>query len=540
MIYLKDYSKLEECISEEINKESSLLQSIYKETGDSEERVDRFAKLIDGVSQSDILVLGENDCAAREPFKIVTQGNKGEYWTQQYIGLLQITSDGTKEEVFIRSRFDVNESCEFSKYMLNKALGLKANILQNVEPSVGRGEILDLILAIIFTMQIARAYRKGIYRRYRTYENNDSKLKGRIDVARHIRLNPIFNGNIAYSSREYTADNDMNRMILTAYTSLQKRQPGLMRELEKKYTPVKDFISQLKNIMQPVSRQEARKLVQKERKKITHAVYSDWESVRKTAILILKYMGIAPEDDGTNVNGILINMNYIWERYLVQIVKEKIENKYQIEGKKSFGIFFPNDQSNESPRELKLQPGELKLQPDLVISDKDEPLLIIDAKYKNEWENVASDKLGKPDREDCFQIMSYMYRAKCKFGGIFCPQTKVRDESDNGKMSLKEYFIFEKRDEKAIVTLFSLQINGVQGSSKEFAEEMEKREDALCGEILKKIETHEELRNQEMKKIKDMAVFMNTNGMEVKKIAYYLNVNAPMIQEWIDESSIVQ
>lgn len=540
MIYLKDYSKLEECISEEINKESSLLQSIYKETGDSEERVDRFAKLIDGVSQSDILVLDENDCAAKEPFKIVTQGNKGEYWTQQYIGLLQITSDGTKEEVFIRSRFDVNESCEFSKYMLNKALGLKANILQKVEPSVGRGEILDLILAIIFAIQIARAYRKGIYRRYRTYENNDSKLKGRIDVARHIRLNPIFNGNIAYSSREYTADNDMNRMILTAYTSLQKRQPGLMRELEKKYTPVKDFISQLKNIMQPASRQEARKLVQKERKKITHAVYSDWESVRKTAILILKYMGIAPEDDGTNVSGILINMNYIWERYLVQIVKEKIENKYQIEGKKSFGIFFPNDQSNESPRELKLQPGELKLQPDLVISDKDEPLLIIDAKYKNEWENVASDKLGKPDREDCFQIMSYMYRAKCKFGGIFCPQTKVRDESDNGKMSLKEYFIFEKRDEKAIVTLFSLQINGVQGSSKEFAEEMKKREDALCGEIRKKIKTHEELRNQEMKKIKDMAVFMNTNGMEVKKIAYYLNVNAPMIQEWIDESSIVQ
>ncbi len=124
-----------------------------------------------------------------------------------------------------------------------------------------------MILAIIFAIQIARAYRKGIYRRYRTYENNDSKLKGRIDVARHIRLNPIFNGNIAYSSREYTADNDMNRMIPTAYTSLQKRQPGLMRELEKKYTPVKDFISQLKNIMQPVSRQEARKLVQRNEKK---------------------------------------------------------------------------------------------------------------------------------------------------------------------------------------------------------------------------------------------------------------------------------
>lgn len=284
--------------------------------------------------------------------------------------------------------------------------------------------------------------------------------------------------------------------------------------------------------MQPASRQEARKLVQKERKKITHAVYSDWESVRKTAILILKYMGIAPEDDGTNVSGILINMNYIWERYLVQIVKEKIENKYQIEGKKLFETFFCPGQKPK------------KLYPDLVISDKNGPLLIIDAKYKNEWENVASNKSDKTEREreDCFQIMSYMYRAKCKFGGIFCPQTKVQDD---GKKSLKEYSIFDApdekaTDEKAIVTLFSLQINGIQGSSKEFAEEMEKREDALCGEILKKIETHEELRNQEMKKIKDMAVFMNTNGMEVKKIAYYLNESASRIQEWIEESSIVQ
>lgn len=43
-----------------------------------------------------------------------------------------------------------------------------------------------------------------------------------------------------------------------------------------------------------------------------------------------------------------------------------------------------------------------------------------------------------------------------------------------------------------------------------------------------------------MKKIKDMAVFMNTNGMEVKKIAYYLNESASRIQEWIEESSIVQ
>ncbi len=59
----------------------------------------------------------------------------------------------------------------------------------------------------------------------------------------------------------------MNRIDSYGIHIMQKRQPGLMRELEKKYTPVKDFISQLKNIMQPASRQEARKLFRKKEKK---------------------------------------------------------------------------------------------------------------------------------------------------------------------------------------------------------------------------------------------------------------------------------
>ena len=43
--------------------------------------------------------------------------------------------------------------------------------------------------------------------------------------------------------------------------------------------------------------------------------------------MILKYMGIAPEDDGTNINGVLIDMNLIWEKYLVQIVKEQLAER---------------------------------------------------------------------------------------------------------------------------------------------------------------------------------------------------------------------
>ena len=71
-----------------------------------------------------------------------------------------------------------------------------------------------------------RAYRKGIYKQYCTFEGNDSKVRGKIDIARHIRLNPLFNGKIAYSYREYTINNNTNRLIPVSYTHLDvyKRQ----------------------------------------------------------------------------------------------------------------------------------------------------------------------------------------------------------------------------------------------------------------------------------------------------------------------------
>ena len=111
---------------------------------------------------------------------------------------------------------------------------MNINILQNMDPGVGSGDILEQLLAFVFAAQIERAYRKGLYRRYRTYECNDSKVKGKIDITRHIRLNPLNNGKIAYSYREYTADNDVNKMIFTAYTYLQKRHPNIMKNLEKR------------------------------------------------------------------------------------------------------------------------------------------------------------------------------------------------------------------------------------------------------------------------------------------------------------------
>lgn len=96
-------------------------------------------------------------------------------------------------------------------------------------------------------------------------------------------------------------------------------------------------------------------------------------------------MGIAPEDDGTNINGVLIDMNLIWEKYLVQIVKEQLaernlNEKYKCKSKEIFKIFEEQHNKNDYR----------KIVTDLIIYDsKDfQKKLIIDAKYKNGWEKL--------------------------------------------------------------------------------------------------------------------------------------------------------
>lgn len=316
-----------------------------------------------------------------------------------------------------------------------------------MDPGVGIGDILEQLLAFVFAAQIERAYRKGLYRRYRTYECNDSKVKGKIDITRHIRLNPLDNGKIAYSYREYTADNDVNKMIFTAYTYLQKRHPNIMRNLEKKRRTVGECITQFRNIMQPASRQEAQKLVQRECRKITHSVYHDWEEVRKTAILILRHMGIFVREAQAEktIHGVLINMNWVWEQYLQSILEDGIKGKgYTFQPQDKKNIFI----RNKNPLHT--------LKPDLCIY-KDEnktPALILDAKYKNAWSDAVQNKNGNFDervREDYFQILAYMYGFRCNKAGIFCPCSA--SNSSHSEYEYYEYTITKDREKEKFYLL---------------------------------------------------------------------------------------
>lgn len=405
----------------------------------TDNQLNEYINFLRDISRENVIVLPKDskEDQGSNSLNLIQRSIKG-YQTQGYVGLLQLENG---RELFIGSRFDENDNCYFTQYILSKAYNLKVSLFRDMKPQTGKGQFIEFLLMFVFFYQINKAYSKGIYRQYCTFECNDAKLRGKIDIARHIRLNPLFNGKIAYSYREYTINNNVNRLILTAYSWLEKSNKQLMVELTRQYKNVADYIKNLKNVMQPFSKQEISKAIFRDRKKITHSVYKDWESVRKTAIMILKHMGVdIAEKSEHRTSGILIDMSLIWELYIESILKSKSDS--------SFAYEFYTQMETPYLFTEKTEKIVAKIQTDFEFSRKEnecDPILILDAKYKNKWQEIASNPEGQNEwpREDTFQMLAYMYLRKCNSGGIVCPLKK--EEIKEGE---KVYFKYDLKNGK--------------------------------------------------------------------------------------------
>ena len=69
------------------------------------------------------------------------------------------------------------------------------------------------LLIFLFPFYLKEAMRKGSFKTYIRNQYNDDNVKGTIDIARHIKKNTPFTGNIAYSHREFSYDNYLMQLI---------------------------------------------------------------------------------------------------------------------------------------------------------------------------------------------------------------------------------------------------------------------------------------------------------------------------------------
>ena len=130
----------------------------------------------------------------------------------EFVGMLSYKG----YNIDILSRFDTNNEKEnyFLTYVLSKVLDINIRAFPDLTMNAETGMHWDILLAMLFLKQLKSALSRGLYRKYCTFHYNNSSPKGAINIAQHIKLNPIFNGKCTYSAREYTLDNEVNHLIL--------------------------------------------------------------------------------------------------------------------------------------------------------------------------------------------------------------------------------------------------------------------------------------------------------------------------------------
>ena len=154
--------------------------------------------------------------------QMILQSYNDMYVSGNVMGFLGVEN----QRLVIESRFSRGERDYFFQYLLEKILEFPNFI--NLETSANQDERLFSLLLFLFPRYLRNAMRKGLFKTYICKKYNDGNVRGSIDVARHIKNNTPFIGNIAYSKREYSYDNYLIELVRHTIEYIKGKNCGRM------------------------------------------------------------------------------------------------------------------------------------------------------------------------------------------------------------------------------------------------------------------------------------------------------------------------
>ena len=315
--------------------------------------------------------------------------------TGNLMGVLRFREGNASVQVEVLSRFDKGDDNFFLNYLLSKAFNCA---LGAESVSAERSPLLELLLDIVFVRRLGEAAKAGLLRHYREFRNNDWNFKGSIDLARHIRENvPLMHG-IAYRKREIDLDVPVNRMILLAALTVNRRHPGFFESNADAADALRELrmgVTETHDLRAVLSHRDCREPVR-------HPFFREvWEPLRRIARMILEderwtlfHEGAEDEE----VSGVVFDGSWLWEEYIATVL-EPIRFRHCVRGES--GHFM-------ALRNLNTGRNVGPMIPDFVQQDSGGTIAAIaDAKYKR------SSLL----RDDRLQMIAYaaVYEAKRVF-----------------------------------------------------------------------------------------------------------------------------
>ena len=376
----------------------------------------------------------------------VCEVKEGKLYTGNIMGF--IGCGDTK--VRIHSRFAQGDDDYFLHYMLQKVFSIN---LFDLKYHSDEESIFDFLI-YLFPAFLKRAMRQGLYKEYQTREYNDADIKGRIDVARHIRMNVPFAGKVAYSTREYAYDNHVTQLIRHTIEFISNHPYG--GGILKNDDLTKDAVSLIREATPTYSQNERRKVINQNLRPLSHPYFSEYRHLQHLCMQILRYEEIKYGRNENEIYGVLFDGAWLWEEYLNSLLRDC---GYKHPQNKVFSGRIHLFTDNSGAR-----------YPDFY---KDG--IVLDAKYKR-YEDVALQRI---DGDDLHQVITYMYILSARYGGLIVPGQHKKSGSRPEPKTLKGY--------SGSMNIYSIIVDALAQSFKAYCQQMSQYEKIFL-ELLPKIE----------------------------------------------------
>jgi 5-methylcytosine-specific restriction endonuclease McrBC regulatory subunit McrC len=305
------------------------------------------------------------------------------------------------ERLIIESRFSSEEEDYFSEYLLNRVLDFP-NIV-DLKSDADQNNRLFNFLLFLFPYYLKTAMRKGLFKRYVRNRYNDGNVKGRIDIARHIKQNTPFIGNVAYSQREFSYDNSLTELVRHTIEFI-KRKPYGGHLLVK----VKDEVKLVVEATPTYELCDRQRVIEANKKSaIRHAYFREYRALQRLCLLILQHQKHQIGSGSRQIYGILFDGAWLWEEYVNSLIGDAFYHPMNKRSKGAQWLFARNNGGNIG-----------QIYPDF-ISRNNESRIIADAKYK---------PIGNIGNRDYLQVLAYMFRFDAKAGYYLYPEANGTDD----------------------------------------------------------------------------------------------------------------
>ena len=318
-------------------------------------------------------------------------------------------------KIDIRSRFASADGADSNDFFLHYLM-LKTNEFNFIEqyyPFTKTDSALDL-LPFLFTKFLTNALNQGLFKQYQRYHYNNSRPRGTIDIAAHLKLNMPFTGKIAYSTREFSYDNPITELIRHTIESIRNKPE--LRDLLYLTRTTQEAVKQIEAATPSYSPNNLKQVLADNARPLQHPFFTAYGPLQYLCKSILRnemmrYANTTQQDD--EIYGVICDISYLWEEYLATLLTVLPLN-----------FIHPNNTTGERAIYL-AKPHAFRSFPDFYLpanthsnnedSDaKQAAHLVVDAKYKRYAESGVQ-------RDDIHQIMAYMYAQKAPNALLISP-----------------------------------------------------------------------------------------------------------------------